>query len=42
MKAEEALLAIQELMSGVEWCGDTLEEIAKIMELAGYPLQDIE
>lgn len=42
MSAEEALLKIQELMSGVEWSPATLEEIAHVMEEAGYEIQDIE
>ena len=42
MTESEALLAIQELMSGVEWTPGTLEAIASIMEAAGYEIEDID
>lgn len=35
MSADEALLAIQELMDGVEWTPDTLAKIAEILISAG-------
>ena len=38
--APDALLAIQELMDGVEWTPDTLERIAEILEGAGYHVSD--
>jgi hypothetical protein len=34
----DALIAIQELLSGKEWSADTLEAIAAVMESAGYPI----
>lgn len=40
MKADEALLAIQELMDGVEWSADTLDHIADILRAAGYQVRD--
>lgn len=42
MKPEEALLAIQELMDGVEWTPDTLEEIKQVMVAAGYRIRDLD
>lgn len=42
MCAEDALLKIQELMSGVEWTPSMLEEIAEVMEAAGYEIEDVE
>ena len=41
MNAADALLAIQELMDGVEWTPATLDEIANILDRAGYPVRDI-
>lgn len=41
MNAEEALLAIQEQLDGVEWSSQTLEEIASIMTRAGYRIRDM-
>lgn len=42
MSSEDALLKIQELLSGVEWTPATLDEIAEVMEAAGYEIQDID
>ena len=39
MNDHEAMLAIQELLDGVEWNSDTLPEIAKIMVEAGYRIR---
>jgi hypothetical protein len=36
-----ALLAIQELMDGVEWNGATLDAIARILVNAGYIVRDL-
>jgi hypothetical protein len=41
MTDHEAILAIQELMDGVEWNGDTLEAIAEILINAGYKVRDL-
>jgi hypothetical protein len=40
LPSEQALLAIQESMDGVEWTPDTLERIAEILEQAGYRVRD--
>lgn len=42
MNDHEAMLAIQELMDGVEWTPQTLNQIADIMEKAGYRVHDID
>lgn len=42
MSPEDALLKIQELMSGVSWTPETLNEIAEVMEEAGYKIEDID
>lgn len=42
MTASDALLRIQELMDGVEWTPDTLQEIAEVLEQAGYRIRDTE
>lgn len=42
MTADEALLAIQEIMDGVEWNSDTTEKIANIMIQAGYRIRDLD
>jgi len=42
MSAEDALLKIQELLSGVEWSPATLEDIAQVMEEAGYKIEHID
>ena len=36
-----ALLAIQELMDGIEWTPNTLGEIADILVRAGYRVRDL-
>jgi hypothetical protein len=36
-----ALLAIQELLDGVEWTPDTLDNIAEILTRAGYRVRDL-
>jgi hypothetical protein len=41
MNDHDAMLAIQELMDGVEWSPDTLDAIAQIMVAAGYRLRDL-
>lgn len=41
MQASDALLAIQELMDGVEWTPDTLDQIADILRDAGYRVRDL-
>ena len=40
MTAPDALLAIQEVMSGTEWTPDTLDRVAEILEDAGYEIED--
>lgn len=42
MSPEDALLKIQELMSGVSWTPETLNEIAEVMEEAGYKIEDLD
>lgn len=42
MNDNEALLEIQELMDGVEWTPSTLDEIANILQQAGYRVRDID
>lgn len=42
MKAEDALLEIQEIMSGVIWTPETLAKVAEVMEKAGYKIEDTE
>lgn len=42
MSDNDALLAIQELMDGTEWTPATLEQIARIMERAGYRIRNLE
>lgn len=37
-KNAAALSAIQQLMSGEEWSPDTLDDIAEIIEQAGFPV----
>ncbi len=41
MTPDEALLAIQQEMDGVEWTPDTLDRIAEIMVKAGYRIRDL-
>jgi len=38
----EAMLAIQDLMDGIEWNADTLDAIAQIMVEAGYKIHDLD
>lgn len=38
----DAMLRIQELLDGVEWSPDTLDEIATVMRAAGYVIGDID
>jgi hypothetical protein len=42
MAPEEALDAIAELMSGVEWDSDTLEGIADLVRKTGRNIADVE
>jgi len=39
---EDLLLAIQELLDGVEWTPATLEDIAQLMVNAGYRIRDLD
>ena len=41
MTPNDALLRIQELMDGVEWTPDTLDEIARVMRRADYRIRDL-
>lgn len=41
LSAQDALLAIQEAMDGVEWNSDTMDEVATIMVRAGYRIRDL-
>lgn len=41
MNDHDIVLAIQELMDGVEWNADTLKEIAEMLNGNGYPIGDI-
>jgi hypothetical protein len=40
--SEDLLLAIQELLDGVEWTPDTLASIAQLMVNAGYRIRDLD
>lgn len=40
MNAEDALLAIQDLLDGTVWTPETTEEIARILVKAGYRIRD--
>jgi hypothetical protein len=40
MNDHEIILAIQELMDGVEWTPDTLQEIAELLHENGYQIRD--
>jgi hypothetical protein len=42
MTESEALLAIQELLDGVEWTPSTLDKIAQVMIQAGYRIRDLD
>jgi hypothetical protein len=41
MTDHDTLLAIQELLDGVEWSIDTLTHIASLLTEAGYRVRDI-
>lgn len=40
MSDHEIVLAIQELLDGVEWSPDTLERIAGLLQFNGYKVRD--
>lgn len=40
MTASEALLKIQEIMSGNEWGSHTMQDICDVMVEAGYEIAD--
>jgi hypothetical protein len=42
MTKSELLQAIQEMLDGVEWTPDTLENIARLLNDNGYPIRDTE
>ena len=42
MNDHDAMLAIQELLDGVEWSANTLEEIAAVVIKAGYRIRDLD
>ena len=42
MSPHETLLAIQEMMDGVEWTTDTLDGIANLLNEAGYTVRDLD
>lgn len=42
MTAEEALLAIQDLMDGTVWDSDVMAAIAAVMIKAGYRIRDLD
>lgn len=42
MSPHEAMLAIQEMMDGVEWDAATLDGICQILNEAGYPVRDLD
>jgi hypothetical protein len=39
-KDHELLVAIQQVMSGVEWSPDTLDIIAQLLNSAGYTIHE--
>ena len=41
MDESDALLAIQDLLDGVEWTPETLDNIAAVMRSAGYAIAGI-
>ena len=41
MNDHELVLAIQELLDGVEWNADTLDEIAGLLQANGYKVRDL-
>jgi hypothetical protein len=40
MSDHDILLAIQELLDGVEWTSDTTAAIAELLDANGYRIQD--
>ena len=42
MNDHDILLAIQELLDGVEWTADTLAEIAELLAENGYRVRDLD
>jgi hypothetical protein len=42
LSPEAALAAIQAFMSRNEWDADTIEYVAEIMKIAGYPIADLD
>lgn len=42
MNDHEIMLAIQELLSGVEWSPDTLDQIAELLHDNGYCIEDLD
>lgn len=40
MNDHDLLLAIQELLDGVEWSPDTLDQIAELMNGSGWVIRD--
>jgi hypothetical protein len=42
MNDHDILLAIQELLDGVEWKVDMLDEIARLLSDNGYRVRDID
>jgi len=41
MNDHDAMLAIQELLDGVEWNNNTLAQIAEILIESGYRIRDL-
>jgi hypothetical protein len=41
MTDHDAMLAIQELLDGIEWTPSTLDSIAAILRRAGYRILDL-
>jgi len=42
MNDHDLILAIQELLDGVEWTADTTAEIANLLTDNGYKIRDID
>ena len=42
MNDHDAMLAIQQQLDGVEWTAETLEQIADILQQAGYRIRDLD
>lgn len=42
MEDHEILLQIQELLDGVEWTPETLDEVAKLLNDNGYRVRDLD